>query len=446
MNIAHCYFLNNKAARFGGAIRAHSAPVNIAKSRFRENCVGKALGVTLPDHMANGGGAVYSYSRDDSKLLQIINCEFYDNTVESNTTGGAWGGAVAVCGSTCLIGFIPQIDPAEYMESIFDGNEAKGPYSMGGAVFQDMNGKTPVPYSYQSQSGAVRNFVNKYYNNTSDYKGGALYIKHPALPIEQNEFEGNSALYGGAVCVEADDTEIGQCSFTANSVEATGTSAAYGGAVFTNQGSAAIKRCSFEKNHCTYSSATQLAYGGGLFMQYGEVKVVNCYFTQNYAYAGGGLYAWAKENGDFDILNCTITQNKSMGMGTEKLGGGIRCIGDSTGTLTLTNTILYNNFRADETTPDEIRFATAPSISAYHCAVPSNIPNQQYSFSLNPSDALFVDAPTDFYDDVFNLALAPSSPCVDAASTRRGPREDIIGTARPLGSASDIGAYEYDPN
>ena len=421
MNIGYCYFLDNHAARFGGAIRSNGVKVNIGYSRFEGNTVSNNF--TMPDQMANGGGAVYSFSSGSTRLLQIYDCTFRNNSVASGTEGGAWGGAVASYGSTLIV-----------HSCSFRFNQATGPYSMGGAVFTDMATLNSEKCNYDSEN-------NDYYGNSSEYKGGAMYVKESGRLITSDDFEGNCAVYGGALCIESDNTTVTDCSFAGNSVGATEASHAYGGAVFTNEISAAIKRCRFEKNWCS-DRLGKVGFGGGLFMQYGEVTVENCYFTQNHAYAGGGLYAWMAKSAEFDILNCTITYNQSKGTGT--LGGGIRCAGDYTGKLTFTNTILYRNFQADGASND-ILAGSALDVSASYSVVPSSVWPRPNCFHTNPR---FVDAPTSFNDEDFDLDLAANSPCIDAANPANNvaPEVDIEGTARPYGSAADIGAYEYDPN
>ena len=103
---------------------------------------------------------------------------------------------------------------------------------------------------------------------------------------------------------------------------------------------------------------------------------------------------------------------------------------------------VYDSVRCTTTIRDNIiAYTTAANLT-----IPSSISSGTVTIANNLSDTITNHAFTNAAGDDYSLTA--SSPAVDAGSDSLGaytgyPDDDIVGTARPQGDFSDIGAYEY---
>lgn len=140
---------------------------------------------------------------------------------------------------------------------------------------------------------------------------------------------------------------------------------------------------------------------------------------------GAGL-RFNRANRSCKVLDCTIVDNT---------GDGIDFL-QSTDSCEVTNNIIEANggYGVDIPsvgTPTNYTQAT----NCVYNNTGGNYDNEQTNTDIN-SDPLFLSA-TDFH-------LTLKSPCIDAG-TNTGVGSDLDGTVFPVGSAYDIGAYEYLP-
>jgi len=136
-------------------------------------------------------------------------------------------------------------------------------------------------------------------------RGGAIYASGAAnITISHSVISGNStqAYSGGAVDAESGSITINSSSITNNSVTR------YGGGVYTpNAGTITL-------NNSTVSYNTAGGKGGGVASFQGNVVVNGSTLASNYAQKGGGIYA----HQDVTLTNSTISGN-----GASYYGGGV---------------------------------------------------------------------------------------------------------------------------
>ncbi len=156
-------------------------------------------------------------------------------------------------------------------------------------------------------------------------------------------------------------------------------------------------------------------FGGGIYNQGGNLTMVNSTLTGNRASsAGGGLYNTATAT----LTNVTVTANSAP------TGSGL---GNGSGTLSLRSSIIAaDTCQGSYTGSDNLAYS-AGGCSAGITTDPQLQPVSAAGFSTGPA----------------YFALPLGSPAVNAvAPTSFCPPTDQIGTARPSGSACDIGAFE----
>lgn len=162
--------------------------------------------------------------------------------------------------------------------------------------------------------------------------------------------------------------------------------------------------------------------GGGILNQTGAtLALTNSTVSGNTAtLQGGGIFS----NGTLTITNSTFSNNSASN------GGGIA----SFGTAQLVNTIIANN-------PSGGDCAVNSLTSLGH-----NLDSDNSCKLTEPDDLPGVDPLLGPLQDnggpTFTHALLAGSPAIDAGDDAEAPATDQRGTTRPVGSASDIGAFE----
>ena len=299
MNTTSCSFIENSAAR-GGAIDVYSGSSYSDEQKYSDN------GSTFEGNSSNGsGGAVYT-SRDASFVGSI----FKDNTAKN-------GGAIYLA----KVYVAPTVTTSNVT---FTGNSAT---ANGGAV---------------------------YVGTDATYTDGEAVLTDGEITgaINGSTFEENSAVNGGAICVEiTKSTAVEGEAVLYGSTFNKNTASSYGGAIALIGCKASTYYCIFDENSATTNggaiqatcfeytsdevtyrkistlymlggevknskltvqSPSNSNYGGGLAVLYGSQAIIDgVTFDANKGYSGGAIasYGSATVQGEDDTVYTLVTLN-----------------------------------------------------------------------------------------------------------------------------------------
>ncbi len=324
-----------------------------------------------------------------------------DVTVTGNTVSNTSGGIIEGGGVSNKTGTLEVID------STISGNTAA--ITPGG-------GGIPGGGGVASSEGSVSISGSTISGNTASIampggvpEGGGIESLRGSLTIADSTVSGNKAI-GGSV--------------------------AQGGAIVAFFTTTALTRTTLSANAATEGGAGTISQGGGILQFQGSLSLLNSTIAANTATAefseGGGVEA---EETTAEATNTTIASN--VASGPKGLGGNL--LASREATVTLQNTIV-----AGGTAVTSANCAAAPK---------SAIQSQGHNLdSLNDcgftaaGDIVGADpllAPlADNGGATQTMALAPTSPAIDAAASAACPPTDQRGVLRPAGSGCDIGAFE----
>jgi len=175
--------------------------------------------------------------------------------------------------------------------------------------------------------------------------------------------------------------------------------------------------------------------GGGLYNGGGTPRIVNCLFYDNrVTNSGGGLYTL---DATATVSNCTFANNIAT-----FIGGGMVNAGTNANTL-VTNCIFWNNSDlAGQNRQSQIQI-TAGSPAINNSCIQNLGSSTLGGVGNIGGDPLFADPANGDY------RLPAGSSCVDLGSDVPPgglPAIDLDGSARIVGAAVDIGAYELSGN
>ena len=282
--------------------------------------------------------------------------------------------------------------------------------------------------------------------NRAASAGGGIYVSNASVTLADTTVEGNTVLGSGGG-VYARNSSV----FVRNSVFADNIASSGAGAFVSDNSSLSVEDAQINSNFAWGSGAGMFlddvdanigriaiydnessGRGGGIFGR-GNIAITNSTVSGNRAKEGGGMYL---ESGTATLVNGTIAFNTAS-----VTAGGLR---QSGGTLNVVNTVIFGN-----------RSATAPNCNGIITSLGHNLlsDNVGCPFASTASD-LVGTAPTPIDPLLGALqdnggitpthALSEGSPAIDAADDTLAPETDQRGVSRPLGEASDIGAYESD--
>ena len=232
--------------------------------------------------VADGNGGAVSIANGQWTLTE---CTFSGNDASGN------GGAINISGGAATV-----------YKSTFNGNSAGG---NGGAI--------------NVAEGALLEILKaasntQFTNNEATGNGGAVNIESKnsgiANRINNADFKGNSATYGGAVAVcgaseKQSKVSFSNCTMGTKSTDGN-TASQYGGAIFMD------KYCFVNVGNSTmkYNSASK--NGGAIAVSgWGMLQLFRSYFNRNFANSGGVVYTEGADGNyaDFFVDECSFEAN-----------------------------------------------------------------------------------------------------------------------------------------
>ena len=293
-------------------------------------------------------------------------------------------------------------------------------------------------YCGDTSSMTVNN--SEVYANTAG-TGAGIYLLEGSSSINDTLIRNNTAtMNGGGVA-----TGLWNNTTFTNTTIKDNTAAGSGGglAQISDSSTATFYNSTVIGNEATAGS------GGGMYIQgesgtYG-VNLTNTVVADNQAPSGGGIWL----DGNLTAINCTIADNRATG----SAGGGGAIYANTGGSVTIRNSILWNN--------------AAPILGSRHIAylssttptvISDSILNNDGTAAFNlypyfvvqsggalPTITGFVSGADPFFADTANgdYHILATSPAIDNANAAYAPAVDLDGDARPQGAADDIGSDEY---
>ena len=331
VNISNCTFQNNinglnSTGEYAGVVSVYNSTLTL-------------IGNTFENNLAQGGGALYTYTNNTVTLSK--------NTFRNNSAN--FGGALYAATNGTLT----------LSENIFQNNFA---LDEGGALYTYTNNTVTLSKNtfrnnsanfggalYAATNNTLTLSENIFQNNFALDEGGALYTyTNNTVTLSKSTFRNNSANYGGALCAATNNTLTLSENIFQNSF------ALYeGGAVCANT----KNTLSFSGNTFQYNSAD--IAGGALFVYIDNtLNILENTFGNNLA-SGGAVVAYTKNTFTFSknafqnnyaeiggafyaLINNTLTfsvntfQNNSA-----DVGGAISA--DTNNILTLSGNTFQNN-------------------------------------------------------------------------------------------------------
>ena len=222
--------------------------------------------------------------------------------------------------------------------------------------------------------------------------------------------DGGGGLQGAGILIESASPLIVRCTLTANDAVCSDPKnpqgdEGQGGAIHIGGNSSpTLINCSFIANTACEGAALHTEASG---TDIAEATLINCLFAGNTSSAhGGAIDAGGFDAANLRIINCTFVNNTADDGGGPEQGGGA-IYNHRGGTVTITNSILWNNY------PDEIKIPVGD---------PSPV---VVSFSDVEGGVLGegnIDIDPSFCDpDAGVFRLRPDSACLDAGSDAAVP-------------------------
>ena len=313
-------FSDNKATRYGGAVRIDSEGNAIDASEFYYNNaqIGGAVSINSKHNNIDHSNFEHNQATDEGGAVNLNTEYLVINNTNMSLNKANYGGAVYVN----YWAFNAVVDNSNFVE-----NEA---FSNGGAIY------------WHAQKGTVNN--SAFYKNwvharylESSATGGAITSYGNDLLINNSEFTWNGAHNyggasdGGALNLEGQNAVVVNCDFESNVADSSGGAIRWigenglvynstftgnnvsveGGAIYAPSRNIVVNRSTFTKN-------SALAYIGGALALDSSGTVDNSSFIENFAYKGGAIH-WMSA-GNILVNNSYFYKNHGV-----YAGGAIAC-------------------------------------------------------------------------------------------------------------------------
>lgn len=246
--------------------------------------------------------------------------------------------------------------------------------------------------------------------NSSDGCCGGFHIGNSAtVNISDSTISNNTAGYGGGLGVFSSSTvTIERSSISGNDTDFDG---GQGGGIHISDSGSTVNVID-----TTLADNLTRDHGGAISSDGGTVNLTNALITGNKS-TSGNANVFAIGSTDFTVMNSTVSDNNP---------GGAQAVILWSGSLTMNNSIMYNNALSLQSDP--------PCLSCFTINY-SNIQGGWPGTGNIDADPKFVDAANDDYH------LQVISPCRNTGTTTGAPSADIEGT--PRDALPDMGAYEW---
>jgi len=374
--------INHNLANGGGSgICCWRSGITIINSQINENSTN-----------SSGGGI---YCGEDSSLT-IINCAISGNSAKGNSWSSGGGGIYCRDDSSLTIA-----------NCTISKNTAEGPASRGGGIYFRLR--------------------------SSGYDGDTFTITN--CTISGNLVRGHCHSSGGGIYCGTEGSHDSRGVFTITDCTISGNSArtedsrsnSYGGGLYCDNINPMVIKCTISNN--------KAADGGGVACYQSNPIIAGCIISNNSPnnrnwYGGGGIYCY--EHSSPTVTNCTIVGNTSF---------GIYCRDNNP---IVTNSILYYNGNG---CGDFIQIAADTARVTY-----SDIQDGWDGEGNIDADPSFLEP--GYWDcndkcwDCFwvegDYHLLPGSLCINTGgSGYLLDNTDLDGRPRIIGSAIDMGVYEF---
>jgi pectate lyase-like protein len=183
------------------------------------------------------------------------------------------------------------------------------------------------------------------------------------------------------------------------------------------------------------SSSCTSKHGVGIYHSNLRGHVLN-----NISFNNGtvGIQLWHAANAVV-VANNTVFKNG--------VNGVVIGAGDSPGGITNDNSIVSNNIAYSNNNYGIQEFGTTGSHNQFLHNLAFGNPDGDLSLQTGSASGTILSNPQFVSytgDSSGNYHLQSSSPAIDSGTTTGMPSTDLDGSARPVGSGPDIGAYEYN--
>lgn len=408
----------------GGGVFNRAGEVYAVNSSFSNNSASQDV-MSMADHipaLQARGGAI----RNEGGTLNLQDCRFVNNSANGGTPAAigvpdpgqqGWGGAIHNSGTLMVL------------RCSFQGNTASG-----GNGTRELNTTPPYPLPPAGPGGSGI--------------GGAV-CNLGTVSIASSAFVGNSVSGGNGASGPSGVSSFPP-SYPPSTMGSPGSAGglASGGAVY-NQGTASAV-------NSTFASNTARGGAGGMGGSGGGTQVRGSSGRDGGAGGDGGSALGGGISGGIALTNCTLAFNSATG-GAGALGGSGGYCAYPPGTngapgANGVNGVAGGGGINGGSCLNTLLAANASGGNGYgnvadlgHNLSSDGSCNFTNAGSLNNTDPKLGPL-ADNGGPTLTLALLPGSPAIDAGDTATAPSTDQRGQARPIGSAADIGAFEYVPS